>query len=122
MNSLKGKVALITGSSKGLGKAIIIYVASSTTSFPVPGMAVYGSSKTTPKYLVEVLAKEIGHKGVMVNSIIPFAVDSAGPITDPESYPESRKQLLNNCPWEDWLKLKMSPMLLNYLPVIYLLS
>ncbi|MCC1705898.1 SDR family NAD(P)-dependent oxidoreductase, partial [Salmonella enterica subsp. enterica serovar Indiana] len=42
----------------------IIYIASSTTSFPVPGMAVYGGSKTTPRYLVDILSKEIGHKGV----------------------------------------------------------
>ncbi|WP_246228268.1 hypothetical protein [Paraflavitalea devenefica] len=37
----------------------IIYIASSTTSFPVPGMAVYGGSKTTPRYLVDILSKEI---------------------------------------------------------------
>jgi 3-oxoacyl-[acyl-carrier protein] reductase len=42
----------------------IIYVASSTTSFPVPGMAVYGGNKTTPRYLVDILSKEIGHKGI----------------------------------------------------------
>jgi 3-oxoacyl-[acyl-carrier protein] reductase len=35
----------------------IIYIASSTTSFPVPGMAVYGGSKTTPRYLVDILIK-----------------------------------------------------------------
>lgn len=56
----------------------IIYIASSTTSFPVSGMAVYGGSKMTPRYLVDVLSKEIGHRGVTVNSIIPFAVDHAG--------------------------------------------
>jgi 3-oxoacyl-[acyl-carrier protein] reductase len=32
----------------------IIYIASSTTSFPVPGMAVYGGSKSTPRYLVDI--------------------------------------------------------------------
>jgi 3-oxoacyl-[acyl-carrier protein] reductase len=36
-------------------------------------MAVYGGSKTTPRYLVDILSKEIGHGGVTVNSIIPFA-------------------------------------------------
>ncbi|QWT86316.1 SDR family NAD(P)-dependent oxidoreductase [Chryseobacterium sp. PCH239] len=41
----------------------IIYIASSTTAFPVPGMAVYGGSKTTPRYLVDVLSKEIGYRG-----------------------------------------------------------
>lgn len=76
----------------------IIYIASSTTSFPVPGMAVYGGSKTTPRYLVDILSKEIGHKGVTVNSIIPFAVDHSGIFADPEAYPALRKQLLDSCP------------------------
>ncbi|WP_293304548.1 glucose 1-dehydrogenase [Pedobacter sp. UBA5917] len=76
----------------------IIYIASSTTAFPVPGMAVYGGSKTTPRYLVNVLAQEIGHRGVTVNSIIPFAVDHSGIFADPNSYPELRKSLLESCP------------------------
>ncbi|HVU58839.1 MAG TPA: SDR family oxidoreductase [Puia sp.] len=76
----------------------IIYIASSTTSFPVPGMAVYGGSKTTPRYLVDILAKEIGHRGVTVNSIIPFAVDHSGIFVDPSAYPALRKQLLDSCP------------------------
>lgn len=76
----------------------ILYIASSTTSFPVKGMAVYGGSKTTPRYLVDILSKEIGYRGVTVNSIIPFAVDHAGIFTDPASYPELRKQLLDSCP------------------------
>ncbi|GAA0542843.1 SDR family oxidoreductase [Chitinophaga japonensis] len=76
----------------------IIYVASSTTVFPVPGMAVYGGSKTTPRYLVDVLSKEIGHRGVTVNSIIPFAVDHSGIFTEAGSYPELRKSLIDSCP------------------------
>ena len=76
----------------------IIYIASSTTSFPVPGMAVYGGSKTTPRYLVEILSKEIGHKGITVNTIIPFAVDHSGIFAKPDSYPALRKQLLDSCP------------------------
>jgi 3-oxoacyl-[acyl-carrier protein] reductase len=76
----------------------IIYIASSTTSFPVPGMAVYGGSKITPRYMVDVLAKEIGHRGVTVNSIIPFAVDHSGIFAEADSYPALRKQLLDSCP------------------------
>ena len=79
-------------------KGRIIYIASSTTSFPVAGMAVYGGSKTTPRYLVDILAKEIGHKGVTVNSIIPFAVDHSGIFAEEGSYPALRKQLLDSCP------------------------
>jgi 3-oxoacyl-[acyl-carrier protein] reductase len=76
----------------------IIYIASSTTSFPVPGVAVYGGSKTSPRYLVDVLSKEIGHRGVTVNSIIPFAVDHSGIFTEADSYPELRKSLIDSCP------------------------
>jgi 3-oxoacyl-[acyl-carrier protein] reductase len=76
----------------------IIYIASSTTAFPVPGMAVYGGSKTTPRYLVNVLSQEIGHRKVTVNSIIPFAVDHAGIFADPDAYPELRKSLIDSCP------------------------
>jgi len=76
----------------------IIYIASSTTAFPVPGMAVYGGSKTTPRYLVNILSQEIGHRGVTVNTIIPFAVDHSGIFADPASYPELRKSLLDSCP------------------------
>lgn len=76
----------------------IIYIASSTTVFPVPGMAVYGGSKTTPRYLVDVLSKEIGYKGVTVNSIIPFAVDHSGIFVDPNAYSELRKSLIESCP------------------------
>src|SRR5260221_11581415 len=76
----------------------ILYIASRTTSFPVPGRAGKGGSKTTPRYLVDILSKEIGHRGITVNSIIPFAVDQAGIFADPAAYPDLRKQLLDSCP------------------------
>lgn len=76
----------------------IIYIASSTTAFPIPGMAIYGGSKTTPRYLVDVLSKEIGHRGVTVNSIIPFAVDHSGIFVDSNAYRELRKSLVDSCP------------------------
>ena len=60
----------------------IIYIGSSTTAYPLPGVGLYGGSKMAPRFLVEVLAKEIGHRGVTVNSIIPTAIDGAGVFTD----------------------------------------
>ena len=56
----------------------IILVGSSTTAFPMPGHALYGSSKMAPRFFVEVLAKEIGQRGVTVNSILPSATEGAG--------------------------------------------
>ena len=60
----------------------IIYIGSSSTAFPQPGMAAYSSSKLAAQFLVEVLSKEIGARGVTVNSILPTATDGAGVFTD----------------------------------------
>jgi 3-oxoacyl-[acyl-carrier protein] reductase len=60
----------------------IIYIGSSTTSFPTPGHGLYGSSKLAPQFIVEVLAKEVGGRGVTVNSILPSATEGAGVSAD----------------------------------------
>jgi 3-oxoacyl-[acyl-carrier protein] reductase len=44
------------------------------------------------------LAKEVGHRGITVNSIIPFAVDHSNIFAEEGSYPELRKQLLDSNP------------------------
>jgi len=56
----------------------IIYVGSSTTGYPMPGLGIYGGSKMPGQYFVEVLAQELGHRGVTVNSILPTAIEGAG--------------------------------------------
>ena len=68
----------------------IIYVGSSTTTFPTPGHGLYGGSKLAPQFLVEVLAKEIGFRGVTVNSILPTATEGAGVSAD-EVRPQVRE-------------------------------
>ena len=62
-----------------------------TTYFTNPG------HQNGPRYVVDVLSKEIVHRGVTVNTIIPFAVDHAGIFEYPASYPDLRKQLLDSC-------------------------
>jgi 3-oxoacyl-[acyl-carrier protein] reductase len=64
----------------------IIYIGSSTTTLPVVGEGLYGSSKTAPLYAVQVLAQEIAHRGVTVNTILPTAIEGAGVFTtyDPD--------------------------------------
>ena len=59
----------------------IIYIGSSSTAFPQPGMGADSSSKVAGQLLIEVLAKEIGSRGVTVNSILPTATDGAGVFT-----------------------------------------
>ena len=62
----------------------IIYVGLSTTAAPVRGEGLYGSSKTAPRYAVQVLARELADRGVTVNTILPTAIDGAGVFTEPD--------------------------------------
>ncbi|MGH1551781.1 hypothetical protein ACRAWF_05255 [Streptomyces sp. L7] len=45
---------------------------------PVPGEGLYGSSKTAPRYAVQVLAQELADRGVTVNTILPTAIEGRG--------------------------------------------
>jgi 3-oxoacyl-[acyl-carrier protein] reductase len=72
----------------------IIYVGSSSTAFAIPSLGLYGGSKMAPRYWVEVLAKEIGHRGITVNSILPTAIDGAGVFTDSHANESLRKQII----------------------------
>lgn len=75
----KGAFFTLQGAAKHIADGgRIIYLGSSTTAFPTPGHGLYGGSKIAAQFLVEVLAKEIGHRGVTVNSILPTATDGAG--------------------------------------------
>ena len=49
----------------------IVNLSSSTTYFPLANTAVYAASKAVPKVYTEVLAKELGPKGITVNSVAP---------------------------------------------------
>ncbi len=75
----KGAFFTLQGAAKRVADGgRIIYLGSSTTAFPTPGHGLYGGSKIAAQFLVEVLAKEIGARGVTVNSILPTATDGAG--------------------------------------------
>ena len=67
----------------------IIYVGSSSSSFPMPGYSLYSGSKMAPQFFVEVLAKELGTRGVTVNSLLPTVTAGAGLSTD-EVRPQAR--------------------------------
>lgn len=49
----------------------IINISSSTTRYPIAGMSVYTASKAAIKAFTEVWAKELGHLGINVNSVLP---------------------------------------------------
>lgn len=76
----------------------IVLISSSTTVYVNPGFAVYGGSKIAPKYFVEVLAKELGHKGITVNSVIPGATDEAGIFLDMPADSPYKKEIIDVTP------------------------
>ena len=49
----------------------IVNLSSSSTYFPMAGTAVYAASKAVPKVFTEVLAKELGPRGITVNTVVP---------------------------------------------------
>ena len=49
----------------------IVNISSTSTLFPMQGLAVYAASKAVSKTYTEVLAKELGPRGISVNSVIP---------------------------------------------------
>jgi 3-oxoacyl-[acyl-carrier protein] reductase len=76
----------------------IIYLGSSATAFAIPGLGLYSGSKMAPRLWVEVLAKEIGYRGVTVNSILPTGIEGAGVFADLPSYNSLRKMVIANSP------------------------
>lgn len=56
----------------------IIYISSSTVAYPNAGYALHAGSKVAPQTLVKILAKELGSKGICVNTIQPMATEGAG--------------------------------------------
>ena len=49
----------------------IVNISSSTTLYPLPGMSVYTASKAALRSFTEVWAKELGERGINVNSVLP---------------------------------------------------
>jgi 3-oxoacyl-[acyl-carrier protein] reductase len=49
----------------------IVNISSSTATFPLPGTSVYAGSKAMVKTFTEVWAKELGSRGITVNTVIP---------------------------------------------------
>jgi len=49
----------------------IVSLSSSTTNFPIPGISVYTASKAAVRAFTEVWAKELGGRGINVNSVMP---------------------------------------------------
>jgi 3-oxoacyl-[acyl-carrier protein] reductase len=49
----------------------IVNISSSTTEFPIPGVSVYTATKSAVRTFTEVWARELGGRGINVNSVMP---------------------------------------------------
>ncbi len=60
----------------------VIATASTIALYPPPGAGAYAASKAAVRLMVEVLALELGHRGITVNSLSPGAVEGSGMFTN----------------------------------------
>ncbi|MET7518674.1 glucose 1-dehydrogenase [Streptomyces sp. NPDC005480] len=76
----------------------IINVSSSSTARPQPGLGLYGTSKYAPNYVVRVLAQEVAHRQITVNSLVPGPIDGAGIFTGVAADDPYKKMLADSVP------------------------
>lgn len=72
--NLKGPLYVASEAAKRLGEGgRVINIASTLAEFPMAGAGVYSATKVAVKSFTESWAKELGRKGVTVNTVIPGA-------------------------------------------------
>ncbi len=64
--------------------ARIVVISSGAAVSPSAGNALYGAAKAAVDYWAAVLAKELGPRGITVNSVMPGITDTDGMILPPE--------------------------------------
>jgi 3-oxoacyl-[acyl-carrier protein] reductase len=62
----------------------IVAISAGLALMPRPGTAIYGSSKAAINHLVRVLANELGHRQITVNSVLPGAVNTDALTENPD--------------------------------------
>ncbi|GHA81182.1 3-ketoacyl-ACP reductase [Algimonas arctica] len=58
------------------GASIIVISSINSHTFPIPGFAIYGSSKAAVTGLVKGWARDLGHRNIRVNAIQPGPIDT----------------------------------------------
>lgn len=81
--NVKGTFFVMQQAAKHVSDGGRIILISSTQSLNAEtGAAVYASNKSAGKKLVDILSKELGHRQITVNSVMPGVIDQAGVITN----------------------------------------
>jgi 3-oxoacyl-[acyl-carrier protein] reductase len=82
---LRGMFALLQEGARRLSDGgRIVVVSSGAAVSPGPGAALYGAAKGAADYWSTVLAKELGPRGITVNSVMPGLTDTDGMILPKE--------------------------------------
>lgn len=75
-NTRSGFVALRECALRLRDGGRIIVVSAGLSLLPREGTGAYGASKAALNHLVRVLAREVGHRGITVNAVLPGAVET----------------------------------------------
>ncbi|WP_159981775.1 MULTISPECIES: SDR family oxidoreductase [unclassified Novosphingobium] len=95
--NLRGPLFIASEAAKRLGEGgRIINLSSTLAEFPVAGSGIYSATKAALKSFTESWAKELGRKGVTVNTVIPGATSPGMFDRTPEAY---REMFINASPF-----------------------
>jgi 3-oxoacyl-[acyl-carrier protein] reductase len=87
--NLRGPVYIASEAAKRLpAGGRIVNISSSLVEFPFAGSSIYTATKAAVKAFTDVWAKELGSKGITVNTIIPGPTSPGMMDTAPESFRE----------------------------------
>jgi 3-oxoacyl-[acyl-carrier protein] reductase len=85
--NLRGPLFVASEAARRLGEGgRIINLGSSLGEFPIAGSGIYSATKVAIKSMTESWAKELGKKGVTVNTVIPGATAPGMMDSAPEGY------------------------------------
>lgn len=87
--NLRGPLYITSEASKRMPEGgRVVNIASSLAEFPLPGASLYSGTKAAMKAFTETWAKELGLKGITVNTVTPGATSPGMMETAPEGFRE----------------------------------
>lgn len=87
--NLRGPLYITSEASKRMPEGgRVVNIASSLAEFPLPGASLYAGTKAAMKAFTETWAKELGAKGITVNTVTPGATSPGMMETAPEGFRE----------------------------------